>query len=63
MSAEIVNLKQYRKKKQRVEKERAAGDNRVKYGRTKRQKQRDEFESGRYEADLTGKHLDDDEPS
>ena len=63
MSAEIVNLKQFRKKQQRAEKEREADGNRAKYGRTKGQKQRDEIKSGRFEADLTGKRLDDDEPA
>lgn len=63
MSAEIVNLKQFRKKQQRTEKERSAEGNRAKFGRTKGQKRRDEAETGRYEADLTGKRLDDDEPA
>ncbi|QDG76864.1 DUF4169 family protein [Labrenzia sp. PHM005] len=35
MSAEIVNLRQARKQKQRQDKEKTASDNRQKYGRSK----------------------------
>lgn len=35
MSAEIVNLRQARKQKQRLEKEKTAENNRQKFGRTK----------------------------
>ncbi len=35
MSAEIINLRQVRKRKSRAEKEKTAGDNRLKYGRSK----------------------------
>lgn len=38
MSAEIVNLRQARKQKTRKERERAAEDNRRKFGRTKAEK-------------------------
>ncbi|WP_305986196.1 DUF4169 family protein [Roseibium sp. MMSF_3544] len=35
MSAEIVNLRQVRKQKDRADKEKRAADNRLKFGRTK----------------------------
>ena len=35
MTADIVNLRQVKKRKARVEKERQATENRVKFGRTK----------------------------
>jgi hypothetical protein len=37
--AEIINLRQQRKAKKRDEKDRAATENRVKFGRTKAEKQ------------------------
>ncbi|MBW8788688.1 MULTISPECIES: DUF4169 family protein [Rhizobium] len=39
MSAEIVNLRQFRKKQARSEKERQSEQNRVSFGRTKAEKQ------------------------
>ena len=39
MSAEIVNLRQFRKQNARTEKERQAEENRVRFGRTKSEKQ------------------------
>ncbi|CAN7459845.1 MULTISPECIES: DUF4169 family protein [Rhizobium] len=39
MSAEIVNLRQFRKKQARSEKERQAEQNRISFGRTKAEKQ------------------------
>jgi len=49
MSAEIVNLRQARKRKQHADSEKQAEDNRRKYGRTKAEretarKRRDELE-------------------
>ncbi|MBB4569103.1 DUF4169 family protein [Rhizobium leucaenae] len=38
MSAEIVNLRQFRKKQSRLEKEKQAQQNRVAFGRTKAEK-------------------------
>ncbi|WFU10991.1 DUF4169 family protein [Rhizobium sp. CB3090] len=38
MSAEIVNLRQFRKKQTRLEKEKQAEQNRVTFGRTKAEK-------------------------
>ncbi|MBY5591437.1 DUF4169 family protein [Rhizobium leguminosarum] len=39
MSAEIINLRQFRKKQARSEKEKQAEQNRVSFGRTKIEKQ------------------------
>ena len=39
MSAEIINLRQFRKKQARSEKEKQAEQNRVSFGRTKAEKQ------------------------
>ncbi|MBY3156996.1 DUF4169 family protein [Rhizobium laguerreae] len=39
MSAEIINLRQFRKKQARSEKEKQAEQNRVTFGRTKAEKQ------------------------
>jgi len=44
--AEIVNLRQMRKRQQRADKERQAAANRTKYGRTKAEKQREAAETG-----------------
>lgn len=50
---DVVNLKQFRKKKQRAEKAEKADENRARSGRTKEQKHQDNRQS----ADLN-KHLD-----
>ncbi|AHF84794.1 hypothetical protein RLEG3_24590 [Rhizobium leguminosarum bv. trifolii WSM1689] len=39
MSAEIINLRQFRKKQARSEKEKQAEQNRISFGRTKTEKQ------------------------
>ncbi|MBI1276226.1 DUF4169 family protein [bacterium] len=39
--SDIINLKQRRKAKARVEKEKKAAENRVKFGRTKAEKQKE----------------------
>lgn len=39
MSADVVNLRQFRKKAARTEKERQADENRARFGRTKAEKQ------------------------
>lgn len=39
MSADVVNLRQFRKKAARSEKERQAEENRIRFGRTKAEKQ------------------------
>lgn len=39
MSADVVNLRQFRKQSARSEKERKAEENRIRFGRTKAEKQ------------------------
>jgi hypothetical protein len=42
---EVVNLRQARKQKARIEKERQAGENRALHGRTKAERERDRLTS------------------
>ncbi|PIW26347.1 MAG: DUF4169 domain-containing protein [Rhodospirillales bacterium CG15_BIG_FIL_POST_REV_8_21_14_020_66_15] len=58
MTAEIVNLRQYRKEKQRQARERAAERNRLRFGRDKARRREDEAERRRSEQTLDGKQLD-----
>ncbi len=53
MSAEIVNLRKARKARDRIEKEKRAEENRIKFGRTKAECERLEANK-----DLAGRHLD-----
>lgn len=59
--AEIVNLREYRKKRARRDKTRQAVVNREKFGRTKAEVERGRREQERRDGDLEGKRLDDDE--
>lgn len=64
MSAEVVNLRQFRKKSARAEKERQADANRVLYGRTKAEKQLTEALNQQQERKLDAgriEHKDDQE--
>jgi len=56
--AEIVNLRQIRKKKARTEKQTRAEKNRAKFGRTKQQKARDLNEVKRAQRELDSKKLE-----
>ena len=58
MTAEIVNLRQYRKKKLRQERTHAAEENRVCHGRNKAKRRTDKAEHERSTQDLDGKQLD-----
>ncbi|WP_334129532.1 DUF4169 family protein [Sneathiella sp.] len=66
---DVVNLNQFRKKRNRKEAEDKARDNRVKYGRTGFQKKLERLENQRKLTDLERKkltredHDDDDPPS
>jgi len=62
MSAEIVNLRQFRKASRRAEKERQAAINREKFGRTKGNKLAQSKERERDERNLDGAHLDQSKP-
>ncbi|WP_404381503.1 DUF4169 family protein [Caenispirillum salinarum] len=57
--AEIINLRQARKQRARVEKEQQAADNRRKHGRTKAERRATDAERARADRDLTGKRLAD----
>ena len=59
MTAEIVNLRQFRKAKARAERASAADANRAKFGRTKGQKAIEEADRQRAEAHLDGARRDD----
>jgi len=54
MMTEVINLHQQRKAKARVEKEKKAAENHIKYGRTKKEKQKDKRTSERAEKHLEG---------
>ena len=58
---DIVNLRDYRKKRDRKDKARQAAVNREKFGRTKTEVERNRREQERSDADIEGKRLDDDE--
>ncbi|MDR3502806.1 MAG: DUF4169 family protein [Legionella sp.] len=59
--AEIINLNKKRKAKARVEKEKKASENRIKFGRTKKEKQIAKQENERHERHLDGHKLEDKE--
>ncbi len=52
--AEVINLKQKRKASARTEKERQASENRVKFGRTKAERQKQKLLSEKAERLLDG---------
>ena len=56
--ADIVNLNRVRKAKKRSDDERRAEENRIRFGRTKAEKQRDAAEAERTVRDLDGKKID-----
>ena len=56
--AEIVNLRQARKRKKRADKETKPTANRDAHGRPRAEKTRREAERGRLERELDGKKLD-----
>lgn len=60
MAAEIINLKEFRKKQARRDKERQAAENRTRFGRTKVEKQTEAAEKQRRDTELDGKKRDPD---
>jgi len=58
---DIVNLRDFRKKRDRKDKARQAAVNRATFGRTKTETERERQEKARRDADLEGKRLDHDE--
>ncbi len=61
--ADIVNLRQARKRKARAERERTADANRLKFGRSKAEKENNLLEKARVERAHDGHRRDDDEPA
>lgn len=59
--AEVINLNKKRKAKLRLEKEKKASENRVKFGRTKKEKQIEKQANERSERHLDGHKLEKDE--
>ena len=53
--ADIVNLKRFRKRKDRADKEAQAAENRVKFGRTKAEKQSESRNAAREDSKHAGK--------
>ena len=62
MSAEIVNLRQFRKKQARSEKEKQAEQNRISHGRTKAEKQLTKALNEKAEQALDQGRIENDEP-
>lgn len=60
MTAEIVNLRAYRKAKQKLEKTRTASENRARFGREKAEQRRLEYERARLESQHEGNRLEGD---
>ena len=58
MSAEIINLSAVRKRRQRDEKRAKASENRTKFGRTKKQKKKQDRDRASLECSLDGKRLE-----
>ena len=59
----VINLRQQRKAKKRGEKEKTAEQNRLKYGRTKQEKQKEKSESARARKHIDGHKREKDEES
>jgi hypothetical protein len=57
--SEIVNLNQFRKKRRKTKKETQAAENRVKFGRTKAQRQIADKSAESLRRNLNGKQLED----
>ena len=58
MTADIINLRQYRKQKARRDGEAQAAENRVRHGRNKAARGEDDQTRTRAEQDLDGKKLE-----
>ncbi|MDR3442393.1 MAG: DUF4169 family protein [Legionella sp.] len=56
--ADVINLNKKRKAKNRLEKEKKASENRIKFGRTKKEKQLAKQENERIERHLDGHKLE-----
>lgn len=63
MSAEIINLNKFRKVRNKAAKEQASEENKIRFGRTKAEKQADEKARQRAEQQLDQTVLSDKDPS
>jgi hypothetical protein len=61
MAADIVNLRQARKARQRQDKERQAAANRARFGRSKGERLGEQAEQQRRDRELAGKRLEEPE--
>lgn len=57
MTAEIINLRRFKKAKDRAEKQAAAEQNRISFGRTKLEREAAEIETERVKRKLDGRLL------
>jgi len=55
---ELINLRQARKSKNRARKQQQAAENRVKFGRSKTERRKDDIEDERRNKTMDGKQLD-----
>lgn len=62
MPGEIINLNRFRKTRQRAAEEAKAEENRIRFGRTKAEKQKQAFERKVVTLHLDGHELEDDKP-
>lgn len=62
MSAEIINLRQFRKNRERAEREAAAAENRARFGRTRVEREQEEAADAHGERHLAGHRLGDGDP-
>jgi len=60
MSADLVNLRRFRKRKARTEREKAADANRIAFGRSKSEKRHTEAVNRKERKDLDSKRLEQD---
>jgi hypothetical protein len=56
--ATIVNLNKHRKKRSRLEQERRAAENRIRFGRSKQQRGKDALETARAQKEIEDKRLE-----
>ena len=56
--ATIVNLNKHRKKRSRLEQERRAAENRIRFGRSKQQRGKDALETARAQKEIDEKRLE-----
>lgn len=63
MSAEIVNLNQFRKSREKAQKAETAAENRRKFGRTKAERKAEEKAQSHSVSELDGKRLENEKPT